>query len=135
SSIADSLRLEFKTKIRTKVYDGEVIEPDIKTPEAHPSPIAKALVTNNFIFEYATQYYYKHATIAAATDFALTDNEFNEFVQWLGDKDYSYKTDSEELLEELKEAAEKEQYFDQIKSEFAALAKRLSHDKKQDLLK
>jgi carboxyl-terminal processing protease len=135
SSVADSLRREFKTKIGRKVYDGGGIEPDIKIPVDQPSPIAEALVTNNFIFEYATQYFYKHATIAAATDFALTDNEFNEFVQWLGDKDYSYKTDSEELLEELKEAAEKEQYFDQIKSEFAALAKRLSHDKKQDLLK
>lgn len=135
SSVPDSLKKTFKTKIGRVVYDGGGIEPDVKMEEDRLSPLTITLLSKNFIFDYATQYYYKHPSIAPAAEFALSASDFNDFEQWLSDKDYSYKTESEQLLNDLKETAEKEKYFDNVKAEFNALASRLAHDKKQDLLK
>jgi carboxyl-terminal processing protease len=135
SSVPDSLKKLFKTKIGRSVYDGGGIEPDVKLDDENLSPLAISLLTKNFIFDYATQYYYKHNTIPPASDFALTESDFSDFEKWLSDKDYSYKTESEELLAGLKETAEKEKYFENVKNEFNALSAKLSHDKKQDLLK
>jgi carboxyl-terminal processing protease len=135
SSVPDSLKKTFKTKIGRSVYDGGGVEPDVKMEEENLSPLTITLLTKSYIFDYATKYYYSHPSIAPAAEFELSDNDFNEFEKWLSDKDYSYKTDSEQQLAELKETAEKEKYFDNVKNEFNALAGKLAHDKKQDLIK
>jgi carboxyl-terminal processing protease len=135
SSVPDSLKKTFKTKIGRTVYDGGGVEPDVKMDDAELSPLAISLLTNNFIFDYATQYYYNHPTIAQPADFTLAEGDFNAFEKWLSNKDYAYKSESEQLLSGLKETAEKEKYFDQVKNEYNALAAKLSHDKKQDLIK
>ena len=50
-------------------------------------------------------------------------------------KDYSYQTETELALDSLKKLAIREKYYDDAKSEFDVLKSKLSHDKKQDLLK
>lgn len=135
SSVPDSLKKTFKTRIGRTVYDGGGVEPDVKMDDVELSPLAISLLTNNFIFDYATQYYYNHPAIAQPADFVLSENDFTAFEKWLSNKDYSYKSESEQLLAGLKEAAEKEKYFDNVKNEYNALAAKLSHDKKQDLIK
>ena len=135
SSVPDSLKKMFKTKIGRNVYDGGGVEPDVKMEEENLSPLTVTLLTKSYIFDYATKYYYSHPKIAPAAEFELSDNDFNDFEKWLSDKDYSYKTDSEQQLTALKETAEKEKYFDNVKNEFNALAGKLAHDKKQDLAK
>lgn len=135
SSVPDSLKKMFKTKIGRTVYDGGGIEPDVKMEEEELSPLTLTLLSKNFIFDYATKYYYSHPTIPPPAEFTLTENDFNDFEKWLSDKDYSYKTESEQLLAGLKETAEKEKYFDNVKNEFNALSSKLVHDKKQDLAK
>jgi carboxyl-terminal processing protease len=135
SSVPDSLKKSFKTRMGRLVYDGGGVEPDVKVEDENLSPLAISLLTNNFIFDYATEYYYNHPTIAQPAGFALGESDFNNFEKWLGNKDYSYKSESEQLLATLKETAEKEKYYDQVKNEYAALASKLSHDKKQDLVK
>jgi len=135
SSVPDSLKKSFKTRMGRLVYDGGGVEPDVKVEEENLSPLSATLLSKNYIFDYATHYYHKHPAIAAPAEFALSEKDFADFEQWLSDKDYSYKTESEQLLASLKESAEKEKYFDNIKNEFNALTSRLSHDKKQDLIK
>jgi len=133
--ISDSLKTKFKTKNGRIVMDGGGVEPDIKTPAKEALKIINALSTKSFVFDYATLYASKHATIAAAKDFELTEADFNEFVKWLEGKDYSYKTKTEDALAKFKEIAEKENYFDAVKNDFNLVQKSLSHDKTQDLLK
>jgi carboxyl-terminal processing protease len=87
------------------------------------------------VFEYATEYVSQHASIAPADQFQLSDADMDLFFAWLDKKEYTYKTKTEEALERMKTVAEKEKYFEDIKAEYEALAKTLSHDKKQDLIK
>lgn len=133
--IPDSLKSKFKTKSGRIVMDGGGIDPDVKTSSKEAIKIISVLVNKSFAFDFATQYVKKHSSIAPAKDFKISENDFNEFVKWLDDKDYSYKTKTEESLSYLKEIATKENYFDGIQGEFESLKKTLAHDKKQDLLK
>lgn len=133
--IADSLKKTFKTRGGRNVLSGGGVTPDVAVSDDPMSLIAIALYTKNYIFDYATEYASKHKTIAEPNKFALTDEEFNQFAKWVENKDYSYKSETELQLDSLKKTALKEKYFDNVKSEFDALKNKLSHDKKQDLIK
>lgn len=134
-SIPDSIKTKFKTKSGRVVMDGGGIDPDIKIESKETIRILNTLASKSFLFDYTTEFVAKHPTIASANDFRLTENDFNEFVKWLEGKDYSYQTKTEEALTELKETAEKENYYMGIKKDYDNLLKAVGHDKKQDLLK
>ncbi len=133
--IADSLKKTFKTKGGRNVLSGGGVSPDVTVTDEPMSLIAVTLYTKNYIFDYGTDYASKHKTIAAPDKFSLTDEEFNQFAKWVENKDYSYKSETELQLDSLKKTAQKEKYFENVKGEFDALKNKLSHDKKQDLIK
>lgn len=133
--IPDSLKKEYKTKTGRKVLSGGGVEPDVEIEDEQLSKLAITLYIKNYFFDYATEYAKKHNEIPPATDFNLSDAEFNAFTQWVIGKDYTYKSQSEIVLDSLKEVAKREKYYDQIKDSYAKLESELKHDKKQDLVK
>lgn len=135
TKIADSLKVAFKTENGRTVFDGGGIDPDIEVERDLLSDISIALLRENLIFHYATKYCLKNNKPAVAKGFAINDSDFNDFVSFIGDKEYSYKTESEELVEELKETAEEEGYIAAIEDEIQKLEDDLKRDKKQDLQK
>ncbi len=132
-TVPDSLKAEFKTKNGRTVYDGAGIDPDIKVSEEAASKILASLVQKNLIFDYATIYSSKHTELTGPSTFTLSDKDYEEFVSWLEEKDYDYTTKSEQLLEDLKKAAEREKYFGDIKEQYDNLVMEISHNKAQDL--
>lgn len=133
--IPDSLKTEFKTKGGRTVWDGGGIEPDVKVENEKLSPVLPVLVRKFYIFDYATLYVKNHPTVASPSSFELSDADFSDFVNWLGNKDFGYQSKTEKALEALKESAKKEDYFESIKAEYEKLQASLAHDKKQDVLK
>ncbi|PUZ28141.1 peptidase S41 [Chitinophaga parva] len=133
--VPDSLRKSFATQGGRAVRDGGGIEPDDKVEPTFLSQVAVTLLRRQYIFDYATQYYYAHPQAPQPATFSLTDEEFDGFVQSLENKDYSYKTRSEEALESFASTARREKYFDAVSAEYQALQAKMKHDKKQDLLK
>jgi carboxyl-terminal processing protease len=133
--IPDSLTTAFKTKNKRVVYDGGGVLPDVATEQQKLSNLSISLLSKMYIFDFATKYHLKHPSIAAAKDFHITDGDFSDFIASLADKDYDYSTKSEKALEELKDNAIKEKYFDNFKAEFDALKSKMMHNKKADLAK
>jgi carboxyl-terminal processing protease len=133
--IPDSLKLTFTTKGGRKVKSGGGVEPDVAIEDPEISKLAVILYTKNYFFDYATQYARQHPTIPPAATFTLSEADFNAFTKWLEGKDYSYKTETEVALDSLKNVAQREKYFDAIKSDFTSVQNKLTHDKQQDLLK
>jgi carboxyl-terminal processing protease len=133
--IPDSIKTKFKTKAGRTVMDGGGIDPDVKTSSRESLRIISTLISKSYSFDYATEYVKAHPSIASSKDFKLSDKDFDDFVNWLEGKDYSYKTKTEESLSQFKETALKENYFDGVKKDFESLQKSLAHDKKQDLIK
>ncbi len=85
------------------------------------------------MFDYATKYRLNHPKIADARSFALSDTEYEDFVKYLADKNYTYNTTTEKVLTALKTEATKEKQFDQIQSEYDVLKTKLLNAKKNDL--
>lgn len=133
--IPDSLKKEFKTVNGRKVWDGGGIDPDVQMPKPERTPLIEALQNKHIIFDYATQYRQKHKTIPASAEFHLTDQDYADFVAFARTRDYSYKTESDRLLEKLKEAATDEKYFDAVKAQYEDMKKKLDTDKQTALEK
>lgn len=135
AKIPDSLAVAFKTKNGRTVYDKGGVEPDVITQDSLLSDILFTLVTNNLIFDFANDYHAKHETIPQADQFRINDQLYAEFVDFLKDKDYSYKSETEEVLEKLKKSAENEKLFSSIEPYYNQLLKKLEEEKKNDLQK
>lgn len=133
--IPDSLRSRFQTKSGRVVYDGGGIYPDVSIRPRKYSNILRSLVTKNLIFDYATQYRLGHTTIADARSFRFSDEDYLQFTDFLKDKSYEYKTESEKLLEKFKETATREKYFTEVEAEFTALSDKKISIKNNDLQK
>jgi len=132
-SIPDSLRRPFKTSNGRTVYDGGGIDPDIavETEEAHP--LTQVLYEKGFLFDFATQYAFKHPEITSAKNFSLTPTEYQDFINWMKDKDYEYKSYLEYELQEFTDEAKKEKYFSDLKPQIDQIAARVNETKKNEL--
>jgi carboxyl-terminal processing protease len=131
--IPDSLISEFKTKNGRIVKDGGGIAPDIEISPEPLSQIAAELYVRNFIFDYATKYYWAHQDIKTPGQFSFSDNDYADFKTFLMNRNFSYKTVTEESLNELITNAKKEKYYDLHKDLFTDLEKDISHNLDQDL--
>ncbi|NVK65410.1 MAG: S41 family peptidase [Flavobacteriales bacterium] len=132
-AVPDSLITIFKTKNGREVIDGRGIEPDIDVEKEEFSRLTATVFSNNFIFDFATDYYYKHPSIAAAGDFKLSDAEYKEFEDYVLKQDFTYSTASEEILKKMKEAAEKEGFYEGASAEYEALLEKVVPSKERDL--
>src|SRR5690554_1208624 len=133
NSVADSLISEFKTKKGRTVYDGGGIIPDVVLEPEQLSNLSAALLTNFMIFDYATNFSNKNDKIAEPEEFQITDDIYQEFVEFVEGKDFEYESRSEQILKELKETAEKEKYYELASDEFNKMVEKLHPDAGKDL--
>ena len=133
--IPDSLATPYKTKNGRTVYDKGGIEPDIITPDSVPSNLFFALMLNNVIFDFCNEYAAKHETILPANQFKLSDAEYKQFADYVKTKNFEYKTETEELLNELKEIAQSEKYFAAIEPTYNDIIKKINNEKSNEIYK
>ena len=131
--VADSLMHEFKTKDGRSVYDGGGIYPDIFMKQEHFATITQSLLGKLLIFDYATHYRETHAKIADAHVFALSDADYDDFVKYLSNKNYSYNSPAEKALDQMKDEATKDKQFSALQPEYNNLKAKLLATKSNDL--
>ena len=76
TKVPDSLLAEYTTRAGRVVIDGRGIRPDIDVDVENYAPITVTLLRKNYIFNYATIYYYKNETISSPRDFQISDEEY-----------------------------------------------------------
>ncbi|MCZ6521012.1 MAG: peptidase S41, partial [Bacteroidetes bacterium] len=108
--------------------------PDITTDLEHLAPITISLIFKSIIFDYGTAYHFEHKSIPDAVDFSISDEEFDDFVTWLSDKDFDYTTRVENSLEKLVGQAKQEKHYQEIKNEIEILKNKVKHNKDADLI-
>ena len=133
-SIPDSLKQQFKTPNGRVVFDGGGIDPDIKTKPMEAHPLTQVLFEKGFIFDYASLYVSKRSEPVDSKTFSLSNEEYQQFVQWMGGKNYEYKSLMEFQLEQFTEEAKKERYYQDIKSQLDQVISRISDSKKNELM-
>ena len=133
NKFSDSLKTEFKTKNGRSVYDGSGIYPDVMVERYKYHQITQALLSKYLLFDYASNYVYKTPQIVPAKDFKLSDTEYADFVSFLSNKDYSYQTETEAVLETLMKRAEKDKTYIELKTELDVLKTKVLSSRKDDL--
>lgn len=133
-SIPDSLKQTYKTTNGRTVYDGGGIDPDVVTNPEEAYVLTQVLYERGFIFDFATEYVLKHPETPDPKTFQLTDREYEEFVQWMGSKHYTYTSPLEYELREFSEQAKKEKYFTDLKPQLDQLNNRIAENKSKELI-
>ncbi len=132
-SIPDSIKKEFKTSKGRIVYDGGGIDPDIKLEVQEAASITQVIFTNGLLFDYATHYALKHSTLAPAKEFKLTEEEYTEFMTWIKNKEYNYRSPLEVQLATFTEEAKRERSYNELKPQLDQITARLGDRHKHDL--
>ncbi|WP_417355950.1 S41 family peptidase [Flavobacterium sp.] len=122
----------FKTRNGRTVYDGGGILPDVVMEESKQSSIADALQRNDAIFNYVTDYYYKHPNLGTTIP-TFSDTDYNGFKQFLKTTNFDFDTETERSLKATLEIAKKEKVDETIAAEYNQLLAALKKSEEKEL--
>jgi carboxyl-terminal processing protease len=132
-SIPDSLKKSFKTTNGRTVFDGGGIDPDVKVQAVEAHALTQVLYEKGYIFDFSTQYVYQHPQPVDARNFSLSDSEYQQFITWMKDKNYTYKSYLEFGLQQVTEQAKKEKYYSDLKTQLDQINTKITESKKNEL--
>ncbi len=133
SRIPDSLTNAFTTANGREVRDGGGITPDIKVKYSTPNRMTYNVVENFKIMDYATKYAATHDTIAAPSQFVVTDEMFEDFRAFVNPATINYDRVLDKMIDNLREGAKHEGYMtDSVSAQIDVLATMLRHDPDHD---
>lgn len=107
----------FKTRNGRDVFDGGGIQPDIEIDNSKHSPITKAILNENLIFNYSTLYYYKNK-VEELESFEFSDADYKNFKSFLKSSGFNFETKTEKALNEAIAVAEQEELDKVINSDY-----------------
>ena len=119
---------EFKTKNGRKVFDGGGVFPDVSFNASKNTSITNAIINNDLIFNYATNYYYKH-DIKDINNLKLDNTDFINFKSYLKTNNFTFQTETEKALQKAFETAKKEELNDNIQTDYNTLITNLNKSK------
>jgi len=129
--IPDDQRNRFSTRAGRTVLDGGGVTPDITVGTAKKAPIVEALQDQFVIFDYVTRFVLDIDTIADLKAFHFT--EWDDFKNYLNKNKFKYETETDKLLAQAIEQAEKDGYQKELLA--ADLQAKLAAAKKTELEK
>lgn len=130
ASVPDSLIREFSTRSGRRVYDGGGIVPDIKLEPQYISRFAVTLYGMGYISDWADKYLREHQTMRIdVRSFALTDDEYSDFVAFIADKDVPYESATRRALKYLDEAISSDLYDEELRDEVQRFGELIKDDK------
>jgi carboxyl-terminal processing protease len=131
--IPDSLITEFKTLNGRSVYDGGGIAPDIEHKNNVYSRIATVLYTRNMFFEYATRFRAKNEKIDSPNKFALNNQQYQDFIDFINSQGFEYVSQTEIQLNELIRTAKHEKYYQVAQALIDSLENTIKSNRLKDL--
>lgn len=131
--VPDSLITEYTTQAGRKVYDGGGISPDISVEPEEYAHITQELVIQDLCFDFVNSYALRHPEIPSIRDFTVTDEIYKEFIEYLKQKEFSYETESQQILEELIKTAKAEKYYEAAKIQLEKLQTDFNHSLDRDM--
>lgn len=131
--IPDSLIRTFKTRNGRPVKDGGGIIPDVTVPSDMLNRFTSELYVQNMIFDFATAYYWSKPQPAFLDSIKISQEDIERFRNFLSERKFTYRTNSETLLDELVASAREEDLYDGNREIIGMLRESLSHDLERDM--
>ena len=131
---ADTLGKPFHTANGRVVYEGHGIQPDVKIEPDLMSTVTTHLYAKNLFFKYANIFYSKHKTIKSPKEFKITDDIYNDFMQFVKDEGFTFTSKSETDIKALEKTAKLEGYLDEIQPILNQAVAKIEKEKAKDLI-
>ena len=119
---------EFKTRNGRKVQDGGGVLPDVEIETLKSNSLLKALVGNNTIFDYATNFYYSH-TLTDVKDFQFNNENYTDFKGYVSDSNFSFETNTERALKESMAGKDRFLFDENVKQQYQTLLSEIDRSK------
>ncbi len=132
-TMPDSLTKVFHTAGGREVRDGGGVKPDVEVKADSLPTLVYDLVQSDEFFDFATRYTRSHKQIDKPDKFALTDDEYAEFVEYIKGSGFRYDRRTGEVLKLLRKVAEREGCLENAKPELEALEAKMEIDLSADL--
>jgi len=110
----------FKTKNGRDVFDGGGVQPDVDVEFSKQTPISKAILNENLVFNFATDYYYNNK-VEDLEHFKLSDSDFKKFKNYLKTTGFNFETKTEKALQNAINIAKDEALDNVVNSEYNSL--------------
>jgi carboxyl-terminal processing protease len=111
---------EFKTRNGRLVQDGGGILPDIVIDAVKTNDLTRALLENNVIFDFATNYHYQN-DLATVNDFTFTNTDFKNFKSFVEQTNFSFETKAEEAIKRALSGDENDFLGNEVKESYKTL--------------
>ena len=133
-NVPDSLINEFATRNGRKVYDGKGLMPDIKTEPEYISTFAVLLYNLGFIEDYLDEWMRKHPDMKIDNKtFSISDEDYEEFVKFMANKEVPYQSQTRDALELLKKRSKDERYGEAFAEDLKQIESKLKDQKMDNL--
>lgn len=134
--VPDSLITTFYTKNGRAVKDGGGVLPDTVTTDSRKLNIAYYIYADQLYFDYANIFEHNHPTVPEPDKFQLTDEEYNNFVNYLlKEKKFNYTTQTEKYYDQMFDVAKYEGLDEEAKAQFDSLKAKITPNVAENLKK
>ncbi|MEL6916732.1 MAG: S41 family peptidase [Bacteroidota bacterium] len=119
---------DFTTRNGRKVQDGGGVLPDIEISSVKTNSLTKALLQNNIIFDYATEYHYKN-TLNGITAFNFSEDDFKNFKGFVSKSDFNFETQTEKALKKAMNGKDKDIFGSGVEENYKNFLNAISKSK------
>jgi carboxyl-terminal processing protease len=130
----DSLRQSFQTRAGRPVLDAGGIRPDVPSEAPPQRPITRELFKTHVLQDFVTQYYFAHPSIPPAEEFRVTDELYDDFVKFVGQRNFKFESDYSKLLDTLAAKMKKDAYDPTMIKQVENLQAALKSQTEKDLI-
>lgn len=111
---------DFTTKNGRRVQDGGGILPDVEITAQKTNALTRAMLVDNVIFDYATDFYYKNK-VDNLDNFRFSEADFNDFKKFVGQSKFNFETRSETAIKESMSAEEGDIFGPEVQENYKKL--------------
>lgn len=126
--VPDSLVTEYKTSLGRKVYDGGGVMPDVATEAEYASTFAYVVygmgLVDDFVSDYCRNHYDQMDVVP--TQYRFDDQAYQEFVDFMADKEVPWQSEALQRWKEFKKALEKERVPEDIAPQMAQIEENIN---------
>ncbi len=119
---------DFTTRNGRKVQDGGGVLPDIEINALKTNTLTKALLANNVIFDYATNYHYQNE-LNAVSDFNFSTSDFSAFKTSVEKSGFAFETETEKVLKKAMSGKDKEIFGADVQANYKRFLEEINKSK------
>jgi carboxyl-terminal processing protease len=135
--IYDSINIDdkkvFLTDNKREVFASGGITPDSVVKNSSDSHLVRSLLARGMFFKFATHYY--NTTTSEQVKVGAEDQLFNTFMDYIKEQEFTYKTESELLISDLKKTIKREGYNSNLLEDVELLNNKFDAIKEAELSK